>query len=429
MDQHHQLFELFYQVDHQDTKSYQGTGVGLPIVDQLVKILSGKIDVSSIENQGTIFNVTIPIEKGRNYDFSAVSHRKAYMNLASDEASHIAQMFHVLGIDIVNQEHVKNQKIDYIIYNSIDIDEKVMLHDKKMIANDKALTIVFVDQKQSNTRFDFVFEQPISLSSIYQRLLSRDDQIIQQEQYQRLINAYALIVDDNRLNRVALSNILTKLGLKSKQADSGKMAIEILKKEMFDCVLMDIQMPEMDGIEATRRIRSLGKKYQKLPIIAVTANAFLKDYDVMKSSQITDVIFKPINVDHLERVLRKYITSNKHSFVPDDLFVFDENDFVKRFEGSYDIANDVIQTFLVECPKDMKKIEEAIQSQDFTKIEHETHYFKGSCAYLSAKRITWILSYMVEHARSNQIDEIVESFPVLVTEVDRLIELIKEYRL
>jgi signal transduction histidine kinase/CheY-like chemotaxis protein/HPt (histidine-containing phosphotransfer) domain-containing protein len=428
-NQYNQLFELFYQVDDHDSKVYQGTGLGLPIADQLAKILLGKIEVAENSSQGTTFYVIIPMDKGRYFDYSGVHHTKAFIKNDTGIASSVFETIGSMGIKILDLEKAKKQKVDYIIYDSIDISEKTIEHDKNVMGNSKVITILMADKKHSSNVFDLVFEQPISVSTIYQRLLSKKEQLTQEEQYHRLLNAYALIVDDNRLNRVALSNILTKLGLKSKQAESGKTAIEILKKEMFDCVLMDIQMPEMDGIEATRRIRSLGKKYQKLPIIAVTANAFLKDYDVMKSSQITDVIFKPINVENLERVLRKYITSTKADFVPDDLFMFDEFDFINRFEGSNDIGNEVIQTFLSEYPKDMNKIQTAIISKDFKKIEHETHYFKGSCAYLSAKRLTWILSYIIDHARLNQLDEIIEAFPILEKEVERLIDLIKEYRL
>jgi signal transduction histidine kinase/CheY-like chemotaxis protein/HPt (histidine-containing phosphotransfer) domain-containing protein len=421
------IFDMFYQADQKDTRAYQGTGLGLSVTYQLIKLLQGDICVSSVVDQGTEFIVTIPIEKGRVFDYQSLmkSHVLLYDDLNEQEES----IFHALGFKVYKQTTIGHSKVDYIVYTKHSHEKDDVEQHKKRYGKPQVLTILFDGVSEKQALYDFVFEKPVSLSVIYQRLLMKKNQMTQAEQYSKLLHAYALIVDDNRLNRVALSNILKKMGLKSKQADSGKAAIEMVKKEAFDCILMDVQMPEMDGIEATRRIRSLGKNYQQIPIIAVTANAFLKDYDVMKTAQITDVIFKPINIDHLEQVLRKYIQSSNDIFIPHDLFVFDQEDFNHRFEGSNDIGNEVLHTFLSEYPKDMKRIHEAIKAQDFKQIEHETHYFKGSCAYLSAKRVVWVLTYMVEHARLNHIDEINDAYPFLSNEIERLIEEIKEYHL
>ncbi|TNF08756.1 MAG: response regulator [Bacillota bacterium] len=427
-EQLNSMFDLFYQADQKDTRSYQGTGLGLSVAYQLIKLLNGDIKVSSKVHEGSEFMISIPIEKGRLFEYQAI--RKSSILIYETNFNHeFMNQFHALGCHVYDLTNIKNAKVDYIVYTDYQYAANDLEQHKKRYGKPNVLTMLFDGLAEKKSHFDFIFEQPTSLSVIYQRLSMKKNQMIQAEQYSKLLHAYALIVDDNRLNRVALSNILKKMGLKSKQADSGKTAIEMVKKEMFDCILMDIQMPEMDGIEATRRIRSLGQNYQKIPIIAVTANAFLKDYDVMKTAQITDVIFKPINIDHLEQVLRKYIQSSNDIFIPQDLFIFDQEDFNHRFEGSFDIGNEVLKTFLTEYPKDMKRILEAIKQQDFKKIELETHYFKGSCAYLSAKRVVWVLSYMIEHARLNHMDEINDAYPYLTNEIEHLIEEIKEYHL
>jgi CheY-like chemotaxis protein/HPt (histidine-containing phosphotransfer) domain-containing protein len=216
--------------------------------------------------------------------------------------------------------------------------------------------------------------------------------------------------------------------MKSKSVDSGKAAIETVKNESFDIILMDIQMPDMDGMEATRRIRSLGKSNQTVPIIAVTANAFLKDYDLMKVSQITDVIFKPIKPDSLTQLLRKYILVNNTIEIPNELFTFDQMEFEMRFEGSNDIAKEVLSTFQEEYKKDMTKIKQAVKDQNTEQIIHTAHYFKGSCSYLSAKRIVWLLDYMMNMAKTSRLEGMHEIVLRLDKEVDELFTIIKEYQ-
>ena len=431
IDQEHQtqLFDIFYQVQAANNRRYQGIGLGLPISSQLTELLKGQLTFKSEKHKGSEFTITIPLQKGRPFDFQLMVDKKALIIPSKSGKSSTSTMFTSMGVLTYLEQHMFDQKVDFIICENEQIHPDVIKELKQVHGLPHTYTILFTKHK-TNTQsgFDLIFERPVSRQTIYQRITTKSLQE-QQDKYQLLLNAYALIVDDNRLNRVSLSSILKKLGLKSKQAASGKEAIEMVKKEHFDIILMDIQMPEMDGIEATRRIRSLGNSYQHIPIIAVTANAFFKDYDVMKTAQIHDVIFKPIHVDHLHQVLRKFISPKIQIDIPSDLFIFDQEDFKQRFEGSYDIANEVIQSFMQEYPKDLKNIEEAIKHGDLKAIEHTTHYFKGSCAYLSAKRAVWVLTNIMTYAKQNQVELIEPMYEVLLKEMDALVHAIEVYQL
>jgi len=243
-----------------------------------------------------------------------------------------------------------------------------------------------------------------------------------------ILNGYALIVDDNRLNRIALESILTKEGMRSKSVSSGLKAIEAIKNESFDLVFMDVQMPDMDGMESTRRIRNLGKMYESLPIIAVTANAFLNDYDFLKTSLMNDIIFKPIRVKNLNLILRKYVNATSTIQIPEELFVFDQKDFEIRFEGSFDIADEVIASFLIEYTKDLKRIKKAIEEKNAVQIVETTHYFKGSCAYLSGKRAVWLLSFMIDAAKRQSLEMMDMCYDLLEKEVAKLLETVVDFK-
>ena len=275
-------------------------------------------------------------------------------------------------------------------------------------------------------------EYPTSRKTLHQRITSITDkpavELTDDLSSQSVLNGYALIVDDNRLNRFALESILTKSGMTSKSVSSGLKAIQAVKNETFDIVLMDVQMPDMDGIETTRRIRNLGKNYESLPIIAVTANAFLSDYDFMKTSLMNDIILKPIRVKNLNLILRKYIKATATIEIPIELFVFDQKDFETRFEGSLDIAEEVIESFLLECSKDLLRIKDAVNQNDSKKIIESTHYFKGSCSYLSGKRAVWLLSYMINAAKKESLDMMQMSYELLEKEVAALLIEIDKYQ-
>ena len=280
-------------------------------------------------------------------------------------------------------------------------------------------------------KVDGVIEYPVSRTTMVQKLMSNYHKARKTvtSPYTKQLSGTALIVDDNRLNRVALEGILLKLGIKSKLADSGSKAIEMVKNESFDLILMDIQMPIMDGIEATRRIRSLGNSYQMIPIVAVTANSYFNDYDMLKASQINDVIFKPIKIESLGQLLRKYLSGTDTITIPQEILSFDRLDFLKRFEGSYDIAKEVVATFQAEYPKDLDHIKEAIVSKNNEDIVKTAHYYKGSCTYLSGKRLVWVLNRMMDLAKNHQLDEMKELLHLLIIETDELVKQLKSMKI
>ena len=423
------IFEAFYQIDSSETKKQKGTGLGLSICYQLTELLKGELQIKSKRDQGSTFSLTLPLGKSKSIEYPLMSSLSALLINPIMIDDTFIQMIKSMGIELFDLTTINDSKVDLLIINTYENNDQITLYQSKYGKNMLVNIYCSYEHADQLKERDLVFNLPTSRQIFNQKLVNLLNKDLKQEdKYQNFINASALIVDDNRLNRIALANILQKLGMKSKSVDSGKAAIETVKKETFDIILMDIQMPEMDGMEATRRIRSLGKSNQTIPIIAVTANAFLKDYDLMKISQITDVIFKPIKPDSLTQILRKYITSKNAIEIPSDLFTFDQHEFEMRFEGSLDIAKEVLTTFLEEYRKDLEKIMRAVTNQDAEQIIHTAHYFKGSCSYLSAKKIVWLLDYLMNMAKTPKFENMNEIMISLDKEVDELIVLIKEFQ-
>lgn len=424
---HEKIYDKFFQVDSGDSRNYEGTGLGLAIVRELVDQLEGEISLESHIGEKTVFKVILKLTKNTVYDFVKVNPFKVLI-IDDDEISlKILSMLESMKITVETLKHV-SKKYDMIVFNQ---KKSLELIDYYKMNYGKPETLIATTYREDIAldKIDVLLNRITSRKLIYRKISVKMDGNKHEitDIYKDELSGYALVVDDNRLNRVVLENILRKEGIKSKLVDSGIKAIDAVQKERFDIVLMDIQMPKMDGMEASNKIRDLGPQYKYLPIIAITANAFLNDYDLMKKAQMNDVLFKPINIEQLERILRNYISHQKYIFIPYHQVIFDRIDYELRFEESMDIALDVVKTFIDTYQKDMLRIQEAIESRNSKEIEQAIHYFKGSCAYLSGKRTTWLLSSMMDINIKNDIEHLEKAYEVLTYEIDKLIEVLKRY--
>jgi len=422
------LYEVFYQINMNDDKEFQGMGIGLTVAHELTKLLNGTLSAESKPEHGSTFTLQIPLEKGHALSYKEVETLSAYV-YHQDLESQFIPLFKSMGMQTFDDSNVTSQKVDIILFESPIKPGETINQIKESYGHQDTMMISLkhIDQKKLK-KVDVLLEEPISRNIVMQKIMMTHHEIRKAVTsfYTKQLTGTALIVDDNRLNRVALQSILSKLGIQSKMAESGVKAIEMVKEETFDLILMDIQMPHMDGIEATRRIRSLGYTYQGLPIVAVTANAYFNDYDLLKASQINGVIFKPIKMESLAQNLRKYLNHKEVIAIPDELPDFDKHDFLKRFEDSYDIAKEVIETFQSEYVKDLEKIRIAVRSNEAEEIIKTAHYYKGSCSYLSGKRVVWVLNRMMDQAKAQSLEEIDDLFKLLMDESEQLIKALKE---
>ncbi len=423
------IFDKFFQIDLGDSRKYEGTGLGLPIVKKLLESLGSKIHVASVPDHGSIFSFKLSFEKYKKNNFDLVSGIYVLITDQNQHTTRLKFMLESMGMKVDSAISENRRIYDMIIFHQ-DKSFEMLEFFKDNFAHSKTIMVAMGDIEHIHHKdVDIYFNQWISRQNIYHKILSniQEKKQFSEDAYHQSLSGYALIVDDNRLNRIALESILKKQGLKAKLVDSGMKAIEAAKNERFDVILMDIQMPEMNGIEASKNIRALGPQYKYIPIIGVTANVYLNDYDLMKHAQMDDVLFKPIHIEALERILRKHLSHHKQIFVPAVHKVFDKKDYEYRFDESYDISKTVINTFLETYQSDLLKIKEAIDSSQPKVIKEALHYFKGSCSYLSGKRTTWLITTMMEMNEKSQKDALINAYEVLDYEVDKLVTQLKKY--
>ena len=115
-----------------------------------------------------------------------------------------------------------------------------------------------------------------------------------------------LVVEDNRVNRYVMEQMLKKLNMKFELAENGAIALDVLDQEEFDLVFMDCQMPVMDGLEATRRIRGSEKAYRDVPIVALTASAIEGDEELCRSVGMNGYLAKPVRIQQIMEAIKKF---------------------------------------------------------------------------------------------------------------------------
>lgn len=332
------LFKAFSQVDSSTTRKYGGTGLGLIISERLVKLMGGNVWVESRVGEGSNFNFTIRTK---------VSTKSAAENILLPGFANL-QDKKVLIVDdnetnlVILKSQLEHWKMipitcssaeDALGLLSIDKTIKLVISDMQMPEMDGAglaravknssrpVPVIILSSINDASRkkypglFSAILTKPVKqnqlLKSICIELGERKEVVMLEEKQNNVLDTSfgsdfamdILVAEDNPVNQKLIERILVKLGYKAIITNNGREAVETLKNKLYDIVLMDIQMPEMDGYEATRTIRKLD--IPQPYIIAMTANALSEDRDICLSHGMDNYISKPMKLDTLIDILKE----------------------------------------------------------------------------------------------------------------------------
>ena len=247
-----------------------------------------------------------------------------------------------------------------------------------------------------------------------------------------------LVVDDNPLNGEVLKRLLEKLGLEVDVATSGGEALERVQGNDYHLIFMDVQMPDMDGIEVTRRLRQSRGGDVHVPVIAFTANAMREEIERCLGSGMDDYLTKPIFVDRLISILRKWLSpemvetrkigetpfaTNQGSSSPQS---FDVNALVERSLGDKEICKRVLHAYLETAPSLVREIEEAASSKDMDRLAQVSHSLKGASANIggemvvgAAERIEALAKARRPEEARAEVERLLSLFEVLVGDITK----------
>lgn len=240
--------------------------------------------------------------------------------------------------------------------------------------------------------------------------------------------ARILLVEDNAINRDVSMGILRKWNLNIKSACNGFEAVQTMQNEHFRLVLMDVQMPRMDGMEATKIIRnpSSGVTDCHIPIIAMTAHAMQEDRRQCLEVGMNDYITKPVEPAALARVLDRFLTfespdaNTREGRVEDPGIVFDKEGFNRRIMNDKNTAMLVINIFRNEMGKYLADLSKASKARDAQALVHELHALKGTAATLGGRALRAKVEALESAVRSRTLNDIDQELPGLQDEMQRL---------
>jgi hypothetical protein len=242
-----------------------------------------------------------------------------------------------------------------------------------------------------------------------------------------------LLVEDNHTNQILANYLLSALNLEIGIANNGAEAVAAVQQQNYAAVLMDLQMPVMDGLEATRRIRQLGAQYTTLPIIAMTANVSQQDQAQCSAAGMNAHIAKPIDADVLAKTLADWITPNitdvatlnslnttTLSNIPAQIEGIDLHSALQRVRGNWPFLQKLFCHFLQDQQDIILRIQQQLDEHQINTVTITLHTLKGSAANIGATALAAIASKMEQVAKMQQFDLLQPLLPSLAAEWQRV---------
>lgn len=434
------LFQGFQQADASTTRKYGGTGLGLAISKNLAQLMEGNVGVESEPGEGSTFWFTASLAIGQQRSNlrileSDIKGRKVMVVDDNPSAREVlACNLEYMGFE-VDQFESGAEALRAAIEASANIKYEIAFLDWQMPGMDGLETgkrilkaklpitpkIVMVTayareeifKQAQELGFEQVLVKPVQPSLLFElvaRILDINEaessrgfgENISTSEHEALMNikgSRILVVEDNDMNQEVAESILTDAGFVVDIAENGQVAIGMIREKDYDLVLMDMQMPVMDGVTATKEIRKL-EEYKDIPILAMTANAMSGDREVCVQAGMNDYITKPIDLSELWRALKKWLkpkTKLKNVKTDDarmddaELFEklknineIDVQTALKRLLGKKDIYISMLKKF-TEGQKDSHiLILGALKKGELEEVERLIHTLKGLLGNIGA---------------------------------------------
>ncbi|PNG22759.1 response regulator, partial [Streptomyces cahuitamycinicus] len=243
---------------------------------------------------------------------------------------------------------------------------------------------------------------------------------------------HLLLVEDNEINQMVAQGLLTRLGYSMDTAADGAQALLMTQEHSYQAVLMDCQMPRMDGYTATRELRRRERDHGHLPVIAMTAGVLAEDRERCMAAGMDDYVSKPVSADELEQALARWVHFTPPQAGSEDLRVSIEQRLDElRGIGSpaeHELVDRLVDHFLVRAPEMTSALFHALDRHDSQEIADQAHSLRGAAGNIGAVGLAARCEELEEHARSGEPTSLAQAAPRLQDELDRTCRTLETVR-
>ena len=443
-DRMDRLFASFSQVDASTTRRYGGTGLGLAISKRLVELMGGTMWVESKEGEGSTFHIGLPVEAAEVPTRVAV--QSALPELAGkrilvvdDNATNreiVARHARSWGMEpmaIASPSDAlarieKGEKFDVAVLDLVmpEMDGLALAREIRLHRDERELPLVLLTslgrlpQAQSSGEFAVQLAKPVKASQLYNALVKALAEHIQQPEAGRPMpevgkpatsSLRILLAEDNAVNQKVALRLLDQLGYRADVASDGLEALEALERQPYDVVLMDVQMPELDGLDASRRICERWPADVRPRIIAMTANAMPEDREACFAAGMDDYVAKPIRPNELANALSRARTldDNGSPRAQGAAANLDASAVESlRDLGGEEFVAEVIDTFLSDAPALVETLRTTYEQGNTEGLRRAAHTLKSNGQTFGAGRFSKLCRELEERARSGELNGVAE---------------------
>ncbi len=446
-----QLFQAFKQIESDSNRRFSGTGLGLVISKNLARLMGGDIILDSVTNFGSLFTLTLPFTACEEADSEVQPSDgiQTCLLIAFDQKplNEVQSLYNRAGFNtefILIEPEMDSQRVQsQISQNLVYIDCIVLdlrhatlkpddLFDKK-IQNEKRIIVMHYDlslaQLPKQTNYEFI--SVINTCKNLYRLLSQDDQVFEEHitpsRKQEVIPHSVLIVDDNPIN-LALAVELTQMwGHLPFEASNAQQAMQLFRIKTFDLILLDIQMPEIDGVKLMQMMRE-EKPDLKAPIAAITANILSSEQKRLLDLGFDAYFRKPIEENKLRALLDQAevadeITQQETAAENLELSV-DQALTLKLSASNRKLMDQVFSMLLKEIPSYRQNIQQATEQTSLADFERIMHKLHGVTCYAGLPKLKHLLDEYeaVKKNAAHKIPSIAQSISEELVEIDKILK-------
>ena len=436
------LFQSFSQADSSTTRKFGGTGLGLVISKNLAALMGGEVGVSSVHGSGSVFwfTVRLGISKLPKRVFLPNPSLRGRRALVVDDNEHartvIREMLQDMTFEVEDVasgvkavQAISTANLNQRPFNIVYLDWRMPLMDGIETARriralglvpEPILVMVSAYGREEMLKesellgITGILVKPISHSLLFDITMNAlsgnrlEARINKPQAVDNLIQltpirgARILLVEDNDINQQIASELLVDAGFVVELAENGLISLEMVQQATYDLVLMDMQMPVMDGLSATAAIRRI-HRLEALPIVAMTANAMAEDRRDCLEAGMNDFLTKPINPDDLWNMLLKWIpsrqspllkiaavpvtTNGERTELPEGITGLDVRSGLSRMMGKKPLYLAMLQRYVAGQKNSLQNIKTALDAQDQPTAQRVAHTLKGVSGTIGATQI------------------------------------------